>query len=192
MSKNRAWLMIAFTLSGWNGLVMRNVGSGRVQDLVDGIEPGAPVRQQDVRQDQARTRAPDGLDGLPLGAGDLDHAMPQRRHQPLQIERDQGLILDDDHIGGDLPGDFAPRLVHQALQLGPIDIHDRRCVLRRELLDRNEQERLARSGGQHLQVALGRLETRRRGSTRSLVVPLDRAQDLQERSVEGDAGRQHP
>ena len=30
MSKNRAWLMIALTLSAWNGLVMRNVGSGRV------------------------------------------------------------------------------------------------------------------------------------------------------------------
>ena len=29
-SKNSAWLMIALTLSGWNGLVIRNVGSGRV------------------------------------------------------------------------------------------------------------------------------------------------------------------
>ena len=29
-SKNRAWLMTALTVSGRNGLVMRNVGSGRV------------------------------------------------------------------------------------------------------------------------------------------------------------------
>src|SRR5690348_16821356 len=29
-SKNRAWAIAAFTVDRWNGLVMRNVGSGRV------------------------------------------------------------------------------------------------------------------------------------------------------------------
>ena len=29
LSKNNAWLMTALTFSGWNGLVMRKVGSGR-------------------------------------------------------------------------------------------------------------------------------------------------------------------
>lgn len=28
-SKNSAWLIAAFTASGWNGLVIRNAGSGR-------------------------------------------------------------------------------------------------------------------------------------------------------------------
>ena len=29
-SKNRAWAIAAFTVERWNGLVIRNVGSGRV------------------------------------------------------------------------------------------------------------------------------------------------------------------
>ena len=211
MSKNSAWLMIAFTLSAWNGLVMRNVGSGRVagqqplrvgrhedhrhreraQDLVDGIEAGAAVREQDVGQHQTRTRALDGLDGLPLGAGDLDDAMPESGDEPLQVERDQRLVLDDHHVGGDLPGDLAACLVDQVAAAR----RSSTSMTRAASCVENSSTETSRNACRARGVKSSRLRwaASRPGVTASpdlLVVPLDGAEDLQECAVEGNAGRQ--
>ena len=127
--------------------------------------PGAAVRQLDVRQDEAGPRALDGLDRLPLGAGDLDDAMAERGDQALQVERDQRLVLDDDHVGGDLPGDLAAGLVDEALQLSCIDVHHQRRVLRRELLHGDEQEGLPCAWGQNFRLRCAASSARRRRVT---------------------------
>ena len=69
-----------------------------------------------IRPGRARVHR---LDGLLLGAGDLDHAMAEIGDEALEVERDQRLVLDDDDVGRDLAGDLAAGLVDQPLQLAP-------------------------------------------------------------------------
>ena len=113
------------------------------------------------------------LDGLPLGAGDLDHAMAEVGDQPLQVERDQRLILDDHDVGGDLPRDFAAGFVDQLLQLALVDFEDGRCLAGREFLNGDQQESLARGRGQHVEVTPYGIQARMRRLLGPLVVPLD-------------------
>ena len=78
VSKNSAWLIIAFTMSGVNGLVIRKAGSGRSpvssrsgiggdeddrhleagEEVVDRVDAGAAVGELDVGEDDARPVAP--------------------------------------------------------------------------------------------------------------------------------------
>ena len=129
----------------------------------------------------------DRLDRLLFGAGDLDHAMTELGDQPFQIQRDQRLVLDDDHVGGDLARDLAAGLVDQPLQLGWLHVQSEGGVLRGELLDRNEQEGLPRGRSQNeSRLRFAAASPGCATSLRGLAVQRDGVEDLQERPVQGD------
>ena len=81
---------------------------------------------------------------LGMGARDAEHAMAEALDQPLEIHGDEGLVLDDQHVGGDLGGELAAGFLDQAAQRRHVDIEDRGGVLFGEALERDQQEGLPR------------------------------------------------
>ena len=166
LSKNSAWLIIAFTMSGANGLVIRKVGSGRLpvssrsgkavmkitgasksgEEVVDRVDARAAVGELDVGEDDPRPRLLRELDRLAPRAGDPDDAVAEAGDDVLDVHGDQRLVLDDQHVGRHHRADLARRLVEQlghALLVGPEDLGRLRD---REAFDRGQEEGLARPG----------------------------------------------
>src|SRR5262249_21222931 len=160
------------------------------KDVVDGVEPGAAVGKVNVGQHQAGPQALDRLDRLPFGADDLDDAVAELGDQALKVEGNQRLVLDDDDVGCHLPSDLTTRLVDETLQFACADVEDLRGVLRRELLNGYQQERLPRPRRQRVEVALYGVQTRMGWALGGFTVVGDRIYNLQESPVQGDAGRQ--
>ena len=137
---------------------------------------------------EARPGPVNRLDGLLLGAGDLDHAVAERGDEAFEVEGDQRLVLDDDDVGGELAGDLAAGFVDEPLQLDRADVHRHGGILGRELLGGHQQEGLPGRRRQAGKIAVRRLEARRMTVVPvSLPVPLDGVEHSQERAVEGDA-----
>src|SRR5262249_25167896 len=160
------------------------------KDLVDGVEPGAAVGKVNVGQHQAGPQALDRLDRLPFGADDLDDAVAELGDQALKVEGNQRLVFDDDDVGRHLPSDLTTRLVDETLQFACADVEDPRGVLRRELLNGYQQERLPRPRRQRVEVALDGVKTRMGWALGGFSVVGDGIYNLQESPVEGEAGRQ--
>ena len=57
-----------------------------------------------------------------MGAGDTEHAMTKPFHQRLELHRDEGVILDDQNVGGDLGRKLAARVLDQSAQLRHVDV----------------------------------------------------------------------
>ena len=110
--KNRAWLITAETFAGWNGLAMRNAGSGRspvreplgiggnedhgrlegLEQIIHRIEPRRTIRQLDVGKDQSGTFVAGELHGLVTCAGNAGDAVSQALHEGFEIHGDERLV----------------------------------------------------------------------------------------------------
>ena len=86
-------------------------------------------------------------DRLGMGAGDADHPVTEGFHQTLQVEGDEGLVLDDQDVGGDLLGQFAAGLFHQATHRLHVEPQDMGGILLGKTFQRDQQEGLARPAG---------------------------------------------
>ena len=89
----------------------------------------------DVGEDQARALLADGVDRLGMRTRDVDNAMTEFLDQRLQNERDERLVLDDQHVGADLVGNFLAGSIDQPGCLGGSALEDARNLRRIEALE---------------------------------------------------------
>ncbi len=87
-------------------------------------------------------------------AGDAGHAMTEPLDDAFEIHGDHRLVLDDQHIGGDLRGDLAPRGIDQRFDVVVAGVEDDRGLVRREAFDGAEQEGLTRQRRDLLELAV--------------------------------------
>ena len=79
-----------------------------------------------------------------MGAGDAEHVVAEVLDQPLEVHGDEGLILDDEDVGGDFGGKLAAGLLDQIAQRPHVNIEDRAGVFLGEAFQRDQQEGLPR------------------------------------------------
>ena len=158
MSKNSACAIAAFTVERWNGLVMRNVGSGRspvssrsgkavmkitgtensARMSLHRIDAGTVIGQLDVGQHQPRPlrqRLRHRFVARHRNPGD---AVAEIAHDRLQVHRDDRLVLDDQHLGTGLPLDLGERVGYQSLHVRGRGIDQITGILRGEALHRGQ------------------------------------------------------
>ena len=70
--------------------------------------------------------------------------MAEPLHQCLQLHGNQRLVLDDQHVGGDLGCDLAAGQIDQLIEFGNIAVEDLRRFSGGKTFHRAEQECLAR------------------------------------------------
>ena len=93
-----------------------------------------------IGENQRRGFPRDFRDGFLVGTGDALYAMADVDDEGFEIHRDQRLVLDDQHIGGELLGDFGTGHLQKLRDVGGCDVQDLRGFGRREPLHRNQQE----------------------------------------------------
>ena len=91
-----------------------------------------------------------------MGARDAEHAVTEAFDQGFELHRDEGLVLDDQHVGGDFGGELAAGFLDQAAQRHDIDVEDARRVSSREAFERHQQEGLPRQRGDIGELLLAR------------------------------------
>ncbi len=91
-----------------------------------------------------------------MGPRNADDIMAQILDQALQIHRDEGLILDDQHVGRDLGGQFATRLIGEPAGLGNIRAQNEAYFFLRKALKREQEEGLPRQRRDIREPAFGR------------------------------------
>ena len=165
-SKNSAWAIAAFTVERWNGLVIRNVGSGRVpgqqslgersdedhrhrefgENVLHRVDSARIVGELDVGKDQARRVLARLRDRLVASHRDAGDVMAEIADDRLDIHRDDRLVLDDQHVGESLALDLFERLGDERIDVGRADVDQIARILRRKAFERRQQQRLSRSG----------------------------------------------
>jgi hypothetical protein len=108
-------------------------------------------------------------------------ATPVTAWPSLDVERDDRLVFDDQHVGRHLVGDFPAGLFDQRVHRLRRSAEDRRDLARREPLHRAQQKRLARQRRDRAEIALVRRQGRRRGPRR---IGVGGAPELQKYVVE--------
>ncbi len=89
----------------------------RFENLIDRFETRASVGELNVGEDETWPFAVDSVDRLAMGARDIEDPVPLLFDEVLKIERDEGLILDDQDIGANLVGNLLARGVNQACRI---------------------------------------------------------------------------
>ncbi len=118
--------------------------------------PREAVGELDVGEDQAGFPVLGQRHRVGMGAGDADHVVAEIFHQALEVHRDKRLVLDDQHVGGDLGGHFAAGGIGEFSGLGDVGAEDVGDFLLGKTLQRQQQERLA---GQRRYVGESRAPT---------------------------------
>uniref|UniRef100_A0A0N5A0B4 Chromo domain-containing protein n=1 Tax=Parastrongyloides trichosuri TaxID=131310 RepID=A0A0N5A0B4_PARTI len=122
----------------WNSIILK--------DFIDRIDARRAVRQLDIRQNQSRRVTRHGVHGLVMGGGGAGDAVAQLLHQAFDVGRDDGLVLDDQYVGGQLGVDVGLSFRDQALDRARIDGQNLGGLGRRKAFQRGQQERLSRLG----------------------------------------------
>ena len=112
-----------------------------------------------------------------MGAGDADHVVAEVLDETLEVHRDEGLVLDDQDVGGDFRRHLAAGGIRQLAGLGDVGIENERHFLLGEAFEREQQERLPRQRRDVRQPALRRQRQRR---DFGIVVERNRVPDLGE------------
>src|SRR5690606_3798606 len=97
-----------------------------VEDVLHRVDAGGTVGQLDVRQHQAGGLAGHRIDRFGAGGGDVDHRVAELGDQRLDVGGDHRLVLDDQHVGGELGVDLGLSLGDQLLDLGEFRPQDLR------------------------------------------------------------------
>ena len=157
------------------------------QDIIDGVQAGASVSETNIRHYEAKLVIRSCLDGIDPGSGDGNHTMPEVFEYPLQIEGNQGFVLDDEDVRRNLPADFRGRLRQQAVYAALRNFEDASCLLLAEFLGGDQEEclsRLRREGSQRTSCA-GSDQIGFRSS-----VTVSSGEGRQETLIETELGRQ--
>src|SRR5215467_10402831 len=79
--------------------------------VIDGFQSGAPVRQLDICENKAGTFRLGPCYRLRSRARNPHAAVTEVFDDVFEVERDQGLILNYQNVGGDLGGEFSPGFI---------------------------------------------------------------------------------
>ena len=90
-----------------------------------------------------------------VGAGDAGDVMAHCLDDALQVHRDDHLILDDHDLAAQRLAHLVQGDLDQFLRLGSLDLHHAGDLVGAQLLDRAQQQCLARVWRQVAQMALG-------------------------------------
>ena len=82
--------------------------------------------------------------------------MAEALDQAFQLHGDEGLVLDDQDVGGDLGGELAAGFLDQRAQRHHVDVENSRRLRFREAFERDQQERLPRHRRDAGELALAR------------------------------------
>jgi hypothetical protein len=127
-------------------LVIRKVGSGPLarqqalgeggdedhrhvearQDILDRVDARRAVGQLDVGEHQSGRLVQHRLQRLAARGGDVDDAVAQFLDQRLDVGGDDGLVLDDQDVGGQILVDLLLRLRDQRLGFGKVGVQNLR------------------------------------------------------------------
>ena len=165
---------------------MKTTGtSNTAQQFVDRVQTGGTVGQLDVGEDQAGLLVLGKRHRVGMGARDADHVVAEIAHEALEIHRDEGLVLDDQDVGGDLGGHLAARGIGELAGFGNVDAEDVGHLLLRKAFQRQQEESLARQRGNIGETALRRHRQRRH---LGIVVERNRIPDLREQPEQAGPG----
>jgi hypothetical protein len=110
-----------------------------------------------------------------VGARDAEHAMAETLDQRLQIHRDEGLVLDDQHVGRDLGCKFAARFLDQRAQRRDVHVENLAASSSEKPSSATSRNGLPRLRRQAREAGVGRHVV---GHGRALGIQPDRAPDL--------------
>ncbi len=136
------------------------------ENVVDGVETRAAVGEVDIGKDEPRFALLDALDRFLARARDAGHGVAEILHHRFDVECNDRLVLDDEHLGRNLLGDLAAGLIQQPLDGLGGRAEDRGDFLEGETLYGPQQERLARQRRNRAKIALGGRRTGRRSVCR--------------------------
>ena len=95
--------------------VTNTTGTESTQYVVYGVQTRTTVSQAYVRNHKSWLFELGCFQRVLVRAGNGDHPVAKPLENALEVQRDQRLVLDDEHIGGDLPADFGPCFLEQLL-----------------------------------------------------------------------------
>ncbi len=130
--------------------------SNDAKKFVDRIEPGTAVGKLDVGEDQPGLLRLRQRQRLGVSARDADDIVAEAFDQRLDVHGDEGLVLDDEDVGGDLGGEFAAGFLDQTAQRRQVAVENFGRFLLGEAFERHQQEGLAGPRRDLGQVLLGR------------------------------------
>ncbi len=119
-----------------------------------------------------------------MGTRDADHVVTEILHQAFEIHRDEGLVLDDQHVGGDLGGHFAAGGIGQLAGFGHIDAENPGHFLFGKTFQRQQQKGLPR---QRRDVRQPPFRRHRQGGDVGIVVERNRIPDFREQPEQAGA-----
>ena len=137
--------------------------------LVDGVEARAAVGELDVGEHEARPVLIDGLDGFGVGARHTGDAVAKALDDAFEVHGDHRLVLDNEHVGRNLRGDFAASNIDQRVNLGHVAVENLPRLGGGKAFHRAEQKSLARNRRYRLELAVDR----RCGAGRHLGLEID-------------------
>ena len=124
------------------------------ENLIDGFETRASVGKLNVREDEAWPFAPDSVDRLAMGPRDIGDAVPLLLDEVLKIERNEGLVLDDQDIGANLVGDLLASSIDEACRLVLRAVERAGDFRGIEALERTEKKCNTRTQSNRFEMAL--------------------------------------
>ena len=80
---------------------MNNTGTSNTSTFRSPHRGPTAVGELDVGEDQAGLLVLGQRHRIGMGAGDADHVVAEVLHEALKVHRDEGLVLDDQDVGGD-------------------------------------------------------------------------------------------
>ena len=80
-------------------------------------------------------------------SGDAQHVMAEVLDQPLEVHGNEGLVLDDEDIGGDFGGQLTARLLDQAAHRPHVGLQDRAGVFLGETSSNATSRKACRGNG---------------------------------------------
>src|SRR6185312_7654645 len=125
------------------------------QNFAHRIDARAALAQVDVGQHQAGPLGMGLGHGLVAGGGDGDDLVAQFGDQILQVQGDDGLVLDNQHLAGKLAVDGLLGAQNGGFDLFRALVQDEGGFFQAEGLDRGQQQGGALVGGQAAQARFG-------------------------------------
>ncbi len=114
---------------------MNMTGTSNVRSIsFTASRPRAPVGKLNIGQDNSRPLGLGKRHSLGMGTRDTKDTMAETFDEPFQIESNEGLVFDDQYIGGNLCRKLAAGFFDQIAQRGRINIENLcRIILRKAL-----------------------------------------------------------
>src|SRR6185437_4644526 len=157
------------------------------QHLVYGVQSRTAVGKLNVSEDDAGPLGFRERNRFAVGPRDSQHAVPETFNQAFEVECNECLVFDDQHVRCDFSGEFTAGFLHEFTQGWRVNIENLRGVVLGQTLKRDQQKGLTRLGRNLREMALDGLAGRAGGGRPS--IQRNGIPDLREQAIEGNPRR---